>query len=55
MNSCSGRHRRDGFEIVNGTQSPSLNMGIGMGYVSPEFAKPDTNFTNQKVAAGAWQ
>ncbi len=29
-------------EVVSGTQSPSLNIGIGMGYVSPEFAKPDT-------------
>ena len=29
-------------EVVSGTQSPSLNIGIGMGYVPPEFAKPDT-------------
>ncbi len=29
-------------EVVSGTQSPSLNMGIGMGYVKPEFAKADT-------------
>ena len=29
-------------EIVSGTQSPSLNLGVGMGYVPPEFAKPDT-------------
>jgi aminomethyltransferase len=29
-------------EVVSGTQSPSLNVGIGMGYVPPEFAKPDT-------------
>jgi aminomethyltransferase len=29
-------------EVVSGTQSPSLNVGIGMGYVSPELAKPDT-------------
>ena len=29
-------------EVVSGTQSPSLSLGIGMGYVSPEFAKPDT-------------
>jgi aminomethyltransferase len=28
--------------VVSGTQSPSLNIGIGMGYVPPEFAKPDT-------------
>jgi aminomethyltransferase len=29
-------------EVVSGTQSPSLNLGIGMGYVPTEFAKPDT-------------
>ena len=29
-------------EVVSGTQSPSLNLGIGMGYVPAEFAKPDT-------------
>jgi aminomethyltransferase len=29
-------------EVVSGTQSPSLNMGIGMGYVPPEFAKAGT-------------
>lgn len=29
-------------EVVSGTQSPSLNVGIGMGYVPPELAKPDT-------------
>jgi aminomethyltransferase len=29
-------------EVVSGTQSPSLNLGIGMGYVPPEFAKADT-------------
>ncbi|PYK96201.1 MAG: glycine cleavage system aminomethyltransferase GcvT, partial [Verrucomicrobia bacterium] len=23
-----------------GTQSPSLGVGIGMGYVPPQFAKP---------------
>ena len=28
--------------VTSGTQSPSLNVGIGMGYVPPEFAKPDT-------------
>jgi aminomethyltransferase len=27
---------------VSGTQSPSLNLGIGMGYVPTEFAKPGT-------------
>jgi aminomethyltransferase len=29
-------------EVVSGTQSPTLNLGIGMGYVLPEFAVPDT-------------
>jgi len=28
--------------VTSGTQSPSLNVGIGMGYVPPEFAKRDT-------------
>ena len=28
--------------VVSGTQSPSLNLGIGMGYVPAELAKPDT-------------
>jgi aminomethyltransferase len=28
--------------VVSGTQSPSLNAGIGMGYVPPQFAKPQT-------------
>jgi aminomethyltransferase len=30
-------------EVVSGTQSPSLGIGIGLGYVPPEFAKPGTN------------
>lgn len=29
-------------EVTSGTQSPSLGIGIGMGYVKPEFAKADT-------------
>ena len=29
-------------EVVSGTQSPSLNLGIGMGYVPPEWAAPGT-------------
>lgn len=29
-------------QVVTGTQSPSLNVGIGMGYVPPEYAKPGT-------------
>jgi aminomethyltransferase len=28
--------------VVSGTQSPSLNIGIGLGYVPPEFSKPGT-------------
>ena len=30
-------------EVVSGTQSPSLGLGIGMGYVPPEFAKAGTS------------
>lgn len=29
-------------QVTSGTQSPSLGIGIGMGYVPPEFAKPGT-------------
>jgi aminomethyltransferase len=29
-------------EVASGTQSPSLGIGIGMGYVPPEFAKANT-------------
>src|ERR1017187_10076367 len=28
--------------VTSGTQSPSLNLGIGLGYVPPELAKADT-------------
>jgi aminomethyltransferase len=28
--------------VTSGTQSPSLGIGIGMGYVPPELARPDT-------------
>jgi len=28
--------------VTSGTQSPSLNLGIGMGYVPPDLAKPET-------------
>jgi aminomethyltransferase len=28
--------------VTSGTQSPSLGIGIGLGYVPPEFARPDT-------------
>jgi aminomethyltransferase len=29
-------------EVVSGTQSPSLGIGIGLGYVPPQFAKVET-------------
>ena len=29
-------------EVVSGTQSPSLGLGIGLGYVPPDYAKPGT-------------
>lgn len=29
-------------EVTSGTQSPSLNVGIGLGYVSSDLAKPGT-------------
>lgn len=29
-------------EVTSGTQSPSLSLGIGLGYVPPEFSKPGT-------------
>ncbi|MFO1497532.1 MAG: glycine cleavage system aminomethyltransferase GcvT [Verrucomicrobiota bacterium] len=29
-------------QVVSGTQSPSLGVGIGLGYVAPEFAKAGT-------------
>ena len=29
-------------EVVSGTQSPSLGIGVGMGYLPPQFAKPNT-------------
>ena len=29
-------------EVVSGTQSPTLGIGIGLGYVPPEFAKTNT-------------
>jgi aminomethyltransferase len=29
-------------QVVSGTQSPSLGIGIGMGYVPPQFAKVNT-------------
>jgi aminomethyltransferase len=29
-------------DVTSGTQSPSLGIGIGLGYIPPEFAKPQT-------------
>jgi aminomethyltransferase len=29
-------------KVVSGTQSPSLGIGIGLGYVEPAFARPET-------------
>jgi aminomethyltransferase len=29
-------------KVTSGTQSPSMNKGIGMGYVKTEFSQPDT-------------
>lgn len=29
-------------KVTSGTQSPMLNVGIGLGYVSTEFSKPDS-------------
>lgn len=29
-------------EVTSGTQSPSLGVGIGMGYIPPELARPET-------------
>jgi len=39
----AGTDARKLGEITSGTQSPSLSVGIGMGYVPPEFSKPGTN------------
>jgi aminomethyltransferase len=37
-----GAEARKIGEVCSGTQSPSLGIGIGMGYVPPEFAKAGT-------------
>jgi aminomethyltransferase len=29
-------------EVTSGTMSPMMKIGIGMGYVKPEFSKPDS-------------
>ena len=38
----SGPNARAMGRVVSGTQSPSLGIGIGLGYVPQEFAKPDS-------------
>jgi aminomethyltransferase len=38
----TGPDARQLGEVTSGTQSPSLNCGIGLGYVPPDFAKADT-------------
>lgn len=38
----SGSDARKVGEVVSGTQSPSLGVGIGLGYVPPEFSKTGT-------------
>jgi aminomethyltransferase len=32
----------DGGEVTSGTHSPMLDVGVGMGYVPTEHAKPGT-------------
>lgn len=39
--SCGSEAKPIG-QVVSGTQSPSLQIGIGLGYVEPSFAKADT-------------
>jgi aminomethyltransferase len=41
--SCGGEAVPIG-QVVSGTQSPSLSAGVGMAYIRPEFAKPETEF-----------
>ena len=36
----ASRGFRVGSEVASGTQSPSLGVGIGIGYVPPDLAKP---------------
>jgi aminomethyltransferase len=38
----SGPDARKLGEVTSGTQSPSLNVGIGLGYLPPDFAKVGT-------------
>ncbi|MDQ6630801.1 MAG: glycine cleavage system aminomethyltransferase GcvT [Verrucomicrobiota bacterium] len=37
-----GREAKKIGDVTSGTQSPSLGLGIGLGYVPPEFAQPET-------------
>jgi len=37
---CSGEKKIG--DVTSGTQSPSLGIGIGLGFVPPEFSKPGT-------------
>jgi aminomethyltransferase len=39
---CGGAEAKRIGEVVSGTQSPSLGIGIGMGYAPPQFAKTGT-------------
>jgi aminomethyltransferase len=39
---CVGADAKQIGEVVSGTQSPTLGIGIGMGYVPTQFAKPGT-------------
>jgi aminomethyltransferase len=42
-------------KVTSGTMSPMMNRGIGLGYVSPDFASPGTNILigvrNKKLKA----
>ncbi len=38
----SGPSARQIGEVASGTQSPSLGVGIGLGYLPPEFAAANT-------------
>ncbi|MBI2929860.1 MAG: glycine cleavage system aminomethyltransferase GcvT [Verrucomicrobia bacterium] len=40
---CGGPSPVQIGEVVSGTQSPSLGVGIGLGYVPPEFAQSGTS------------
>lgn len=42
--SAGGKAERLG-EVTSGTQSPTLGLGIGLGYVPPQFAAPNTDIS----------